>query len=60
MIPVEKLAGVRIYEALCVRLTDFDHLCRDRAERAVAAPIEFEPPRHTGNRTVRRMVIPIL
>jgi hypothetical protein len=40
MTAIEQLAGVQIYEALYVRLTDFDHLCRDLEQAVVLSGVK--------------------
>jgi hypothetical protein len=42
MTAIEKIAGVQIYEALYVRLTDFDHLIRDLEQALVLSGVKDE------------------
>jgi hypothetical protein len=39
MTPIEKLAGIQIYEVLNVRLADFDHLIRDLEQSLVLSGV---------------------
>jgi hypothetical protein len=51
MTAIEKLAQVQIYEVLHVRLTDFDHLCRDLEQALVLSGV--------SNQTLQRHLMAV-